>query len=165
MNIFILDSNPVVAAQQQVDKHVVKMPLESAQMLCSALIRYGSEDTPYRQAHKNHPCTLWAGDTRTNFNWLITHGIALCEEYTSRYGRRHKSQDVIEWCATQSSLVPQGALTPHAQAMPVQYKSDSAVTSYRDYYHGEKAYIANWKQNKPDWWQNQAIPRIIKEKI
>jgi hypothetical protein len=152
MNIFVLDDNPVTAAQQQVDKHVVKMPLESAQMLCSALIRYGSTDTPYRQAHKNHPCTLWAGDTRTNFNWLITHGIALCEEYTSRYGRRHKSQDVIEWCATQSNLIPQGVLTPHAQAMPVQYKSDCAVASYRDYYHGEKAYIANWKQNKPDWW-------------
>ena len=56
MNIFVLDSNPVTAAIQQLDKHVVKMPLESAQMLCSALIAHGVEDTPYKKAHPKHPC-------------------------------------------------------------------------------------------------------------
>tara|TARA_R100000697_G_scaffold69141_1_gene81562 strand:+ start:61 stop:522 length:462 start_codon:yes stop_codon:yes gene_type:complete len=152
MNIFVLDSNPVTAAIQQLDKHVVKMPLESAQMLCSALIAHGVEDTPYRKAHPKHPCTLWAAQTRTNFLWLVKHGISLSEEYTRRYGKRHKSQDVIEWCATQADAIPAGELTTFAQAMPEQYKNPDAVTAYRQYYMGEKRNIATWKQNRPAWF-------------
>lgn len=152
MNIFVLDTDPHTAAIQQLDKHVVKMPLESAQMLCSALIAHGVEDTPYRKAHPKHPCTLWAAKTRTNFRWLVKHGISLCEEYTSRYGKRHKSQDVIEWCAARESAVPAGDLTPFAQAMPEQYKNADPVTAYQQYYMGEKRYIATWKQNRPQWF-------------
>ena len=152
MNIFVLDSNPVTAAIQQLDKHVVKMPLESAQMLCSALIAHGVEDTPYKKAHPKHPCTLWAAQTRTNFLWLVKHGISLSEEYTRRYGKRHKSQDVIEWCATQADAIPAGELTTFAQAMPEQYKNPDAVTAYRQYYMGEKRDIATWKQNRPAWF-------------
>ena len=152
MNIFVLDPNPVTAAVQQLDKHVVKMPLESAQMLCSALIAHGAENTPYKLAHPKHPCTLWAAKTRTNFLWLVKHGISLSEEYTRRYGKRHKSQDVIEWCATQADLIPEGDLTTFAQAMPDQYKNPSAVTAYRQYYMGEKRKFATWKQNRPEWF-------------
>ena len=82
MNIFVLDLDPKKAAIQQIDKHVVKMPLETAQMLCTALGRHGLEGTPYKQAYKKHPCTIWAGDNRNNFQWLVKHGIALSEEYT-----------------------------------------------------------------------------------
>lgn len=155
MNIFVLDKDPVISAQQQVDKHVVKMPLESAQMLCSALIRHGLTDTPYRQAHKNHPCTLWAGDNRSNFMWLVQHGIALSQEYTRRYGKRHKSQDVIEWCSGQVDKIPGGNLTDHRLAMPDQYKTDCVVTSYRDYYFNEKYKLASWTKSKPpQWWMD-----------
>jgi len=152
MNIFILDKDPKKAAKQQIDKHVVKMPLETAQMLCSALIRHGKKDTPYRQAHKNHPCTLWVGETRSNFLWMIEHGIALSEEYTRRYGRRHKSQDVIEWCQKYLENIPEGKQTTFAQAMPEQYRDKNPVVAYRNYYLGDKAHIAAWKQNKPAWW-------------
>ena len=33
MNIFILNDDPVIAAQEQCDKHIPKMVVESAQML------------------------------------------------------------------------------------------------------------------------------------
>ena len=37
--------------------------------------------------------------------------------------------------------------------MPDQYKVSDVVESYRNYYRGDKAYIANWtKRNKPEWW-------------
>lgn len=152
MNIFVLHTDPKKAAIQQIDKHIVKMPLESAQMLCSALSRHGSEDTPYKATHKNHPCTLWAGETRSNFKWLVTHGIALCEEYTARYGKRHKCQDVIEWCSKNASRIPEGKQTDFAQAMPVHYKRVSPVSAYRAYYKGDKSPIASWKRNKPRWF-------------
>lgn len=155
MNIFILDRGPINAAKQQIDKHIVKMPLETAQILCSALVRHGKRETPYRQTHKNHPCTLWAGDTRSNFLWLTEHGVALSEEYTRRYGRRHKSQDVIEWCAKHHKIIPDGDHTTFAQAMPDKYKDKDPVIAYRSYYKGDKSAIATWKQNKPVWWEKK----------
>ena len=96
MNIFVLDECPIISAQMQCDKHVVKMPLETAQMLCSVWHRYGLGDkVPYREAHKNHPCTLWAGDSAENYEWLWHHGMELCFEYTRRYNKIHKCQQVI----------------------------------------------------------------------
>ena len=151
MNIFILHKNPKKAAQMQCDKHVVKMILETAQMLCTIAHNKGI-DAPYRATHKRHPCTLWAGMSKQNWNWLITHGLALCSEYTSRYGKIHKSQQHIEWCKSLDIDLPNTGLTPFAQAMPAQYKNSCAVTAYRAYYHGEKATIATWKKNKPKWW-------------
>ena len=152
MNIFVLDTDPHKAAIHQLDKHIVKMPLETAQMLCSALVRHGCEDTPYKAAYRKHPCTIWAGDSRNNFNWLIEHGLSLCKEYTARYGREHKSQAVIEWCATQAHKIPQGQLTEFAQAMPDHYKDSCPVVAYRSYYLADKARIATWKRNQPGWW-------------
>ena len=95
MNIFVLDNDPIVAAQSQSDKHVVKMVLETAQMLCAA---FPPGEAPYKRSYYNHPCTVWARKSDDNYYWLCRHGIALSVEYTHRYGKRHKSQDVIEWC-------------------------------------------------------------------
>jgi hypothetical protein len=86
MNIFVVDEDPEVAARQLCDKHVVKMILETAQMLCTVAHNHGYE-APYKVAHPKHPCTLWAGKSAANWTWLIDHGLAMSEEYTERYGR------------------------------------------------------------------------------
>ena len=151
MNIFVVDKDPTVAAQQLCDKHVVKMVLETAQMLCTVARKQGYE-APYKLAHPKHPCTLWAGHSVANWLWLLRHGHALCEEYTRRYGKVHKSQKVIEWCAGIRLRFTETSLTPFAQAMPQQYKNPCAVTAYRAYYHGEKADFATWKSEVPQWW-------------
>lgn len=151
MNIFVLDENPSTAAQMMCDKHVVKMILETAQMMCTVVASYG-HDTPYRPTHAKHPCTLWAGQSRSNWGWLVDHGMALCEEYTKRYGKVHKSQRVIEWCAQTHIDLPESPRTPFAQAMPPQYRNKCAVVAYRAYYQGEKAPIATWKTEQPHWW-------------
>ena len=89
MNIFYLHRDPVKAAVVQYNKHVVKMILESAQMLCTAHHCYGDAEQkyniPYRQAHLNHPSTIWARRSRTTYMWLYDHMIALGKEYTKRY--------------------------------------------------------------------------------
>ena len=96
MNIFVLDNDPKVAAQLHADKHVVKMVLELYQQMGSAMRRHGATDkdmpltakgTPLKGGYHNHPCTRWVGDTRANFEWAAEHAIALCEEYTYRYGK------------------------------------------------------------------------------
>ena len=93
MNIFYLHSNPVEAARLQYNKHVVKMILESAQMLCTAHHCYGDRDqkenVPYKQAHLNHPSTIWARKSRSTYMWLYEHMLALGHEYTRRYNRKH----------------------------------------------------------------------------
>ena len=151
MNIFVLHHNPIIAAQMQCDKHVVKMILETAQMLCTVAHQHGF-DAPYKATHKKHPCTLWTAQSKENWDWVINHGLGLCAEYTKRYGRIHKSQQHIEWCQTLSINFLHTGLTQFAQAMPVEYKNPCAVTAYRAYYHGEKAKFATWKTEAPDWW-------------
>lgn len=152
MNIFVLDEDPSVAATMACDKHVIKMILETAQMLCAAAIVKGYT-MPYGATHKHHPCTLWVGQSKANWDWLVEHGLALCSEYTLRYGKVHKSQRVIEFARDMSIEFDRQKLTPFAQAMPPQYKNECAVTAYRAYYMGEKARFATWKTQAPDWWR------------
>ena len=150
MNIFYLDESPVVAAKVQYNKHVVKMILESAQMLCAI---HPQGDAPYRRAYYNHPCTVWTRESKDNYSWLINHAYALCEEYTRRYSRQHKSEEVIRWCDKNQLDLPETGLTPHTTCMPDKYKVDCPVQSYRNYYNGEKASFAKWKNSPtPDWF-------------
>lgn len=153
MNIFALSHDPHEAARWAIDRHVVKMVLETAQILCAVSWRYGVE-APYRPTHQQHPCTLWAGETLDNWHWLLEHGLALAEEYTRRYGKEHKSRTVIEWAALHGGRPDDGPLTPFAQAMPEHYRGADPVLAYRAYYLGDKANIAGWKEpaEPPLWW-------------
>jgi hypothetical protein len=84
--------------------------------------------------------------------------LELCKEYTYRYGKRHKSQDVIEWCVTNKPNICDKEFTEPARAMPNEYKVDSVVESYRNYYIGEKSKIAVWKNREiPEWFKMQLV--------
>jgi hypothetical protein len=155
MNIFILSTDPKRSAKYHSDKHVVKMILESAQMLSTAIWESGGE-APYRSAYKNHPCTVWARTSRQNFIWLTDLALALCEEYTYRYGKYHKSEEVIRYAKANIPDIPNIGLTPFAQAMPEQYKNENPVKAYRDYYIAEKKDINTWKYTKTPKWYEQS---------
>ena len=141
MNIFVLSENPIKAARMQHDKHIVKMVLETAQMLCSAF-----ENAPYKKTYINNPCTVWARTSRNNFDWLVLHGLALATEYTYRYNKTHASEKVISWCYKNADLIkfPKKHKTPHPLAMPKQYKTEDPVESYINYYINEKLNISKW---------------------
>ena len=153
MNIFYLDKDPVKAAKLQYNKHVVKMILESAQMLCAAHHVYGSkeqkENVPYKLAHKNHPSTIWTRTNNRNYMWLYWHMIALGDEYTKRYGKTHLS---ITKCAEILSLAPRGMrnkpFEQPPQCMPDEYKDKCSIQAYWNYYIGEKHVVANLKTEK-----------------
>ena len=152
MNIFKLDEDPKLSAQYHNDRHCVKMCLEYAQLLCTARHESGDDTARYRPTHKNHPSAVWVRESLQNYIWLCHLGIELCKEYTGRYDRRHKCQDVIEDCLDNSPSLPDVGCTPLKLAMPDQYKSDCPVRSYRDYYRGDKRHLANWKNKVPSWW-------------
>jgi len=171
MNIFVLDRNPITAARMHCDKHVPKMCVEAAQMMASALRRHGATDeqmpltksgTPYKGGYAHHPCTVWAGDCEGNFNWLTHHAVALCEEYTKRFGKRHTCHDpIIDMSALEMTLNPNRVepmpLTPFAQAMPDEYKNEDAVKAYQAYYHSKQ--FAKWEKGTPapDWWRGVEV--------
>ena len=154
MNIFILDTDHSTSALYYVDKHVVKMPLETAQMLCTALSTTGIV-TPYKATHKNHPCNLWIKESLSNYYWLCDLGIAICKEYTFRYGKKHKCEEVIEWCKNNPPSLPNIGLTKQPLAMPDDCKIlNNPILSYRNYYIKEKKHLHSWKNRTTPYWIN-----------
>lgn len=153
MNIFVLDNDPRVAAAQHCDKHVVKMILETVQMLSTVRDRYG-ESAPYKPSHKKHPCTLWAGASKENYVWLVQLGLALGKEFESRYGKKHLSSIRLLEIVDPPESMPSLGLTPFAQAMPADYKCADAVEAYRTYYINDKMRFATWTRGAsvPGWW-------------
>lgn len=154
MNIFFLDNDIRKCAIYHNDKHVVKMILETAQLLCGVHSIIGNE-APYKLSHKNHPCSIWCRESLSNYLLLSELGLELCKEYTYRYGKRHKSQDVIEWCICNKPNIQDIGITEQPQAMPEQYKvKGNAVQSYRNYYMGEKKGFCTWKNREtPNWFK------------
>ena len=169
MNIFILDRDPETSARYHVDTHVVKMPLETAQMLCTVVSIWCETDKisvpvqiPYKPTHKNHPCTIWAAESYANFRELIKIGRALCKEYTHRYNKVHACEKVIddiahiaEWCVEGDfKLQTRFTVTPFAQAMPDEFKNNNPVKAYRNYYKGAKSHLFKWTKRRQPFFIN-----------
>jgi len=165
MNIFVLDNDPVKAAQMHCDKHCRKMVVELYQQIGSALRRHGATDsmmpitqkgTPLKGGYHHHPCTRWVGDSRANFEWACEHAYALSSEYTYRYSKRHFCHDGIVIMWTLADMIPDGDMTPFAQAMPDLYRDRDTVKAYRNYYWNYKRHNINmtWDKRReaPDWW-------------
>ena len=160
MNIFFLDWDVKKCAQYHVDKHSTKMCVEYAQLLCSAhhMTDQVTDQVPYKLSHKNHPCSIWTRESLSNYLYLCELGMELCKEYTYRYGKRHKSQDVIEWCLTNRIKVTDKGFTEPPKAMPEEFKVSDVVQSYRNYYMGPKSKFAVWKGREvPEWYKPSEV--------
>ncbi len=152
MNIFVLDLDIEKCARYHCDQHVVKMILESVQILCSALSLRGIE-VPYKPTHTKHPCVLWAGGSRSNMKWLERLAKALNREFRYRFQRSadHESINVLR--TLHFTPVEDVGLTPFAQAMPKEYQvQGNAVVAYRRYYVTEKARFARWTRRRKPYW-------------
>jgi hypothetical protein len=158
MNIFFLDFDTKKCAQYHCDKHVVKMILETAQLLCGTHWVIGNE-APYKLSHKNHPCAIWTRTSLSNYLYLCDLGLELCKEYTYRYGKRHKSQDVIEWCLINKPNIHDVDFTSPPLAMGDEFKIENdVIESYRNYYREGKKLIVSWKNRViPSWFQTNEV--------
>jgi hypothetical protein len=162
MNIFALSMDAEQAAKWHMDKHVVKMPLETAQMLCSALHRHG-HTALYKPGYVKHPCTVWCGNSRSNFEWLCGLGVELCKEFTYRYGKVHGSEKVIMDCISNAGNIPDGELTTFAMAMPVEFKKACPIEAYREYYRKAKAHLAFWRMRDEPVWYREDLCLNVKD--
>ncbi len=155
MNIFILDDDITTCAQCHCDQHVVKMILESVQLLCTALNKKGFT-TPYKSTHMKHPCVLWVEESYDNFEWLQQLAVELDIEYRYRFDKdvSHKSIAVLDDIA--DCRYDSAGLTEFAQAMPDEFKvPGDPVLAYRQFYRGDKMRFAKWtKRPMPEWISN-----------
>lgn len=169
------------------DKHIVKMPTETCQMLHTnelffAFVKlYGYEPSlkelkqfhtdmrPKKKAHGllmkpamlNHPSTIWARQSRHNTKWLYEHGVALCEEYTYRYGKTHGTEKRIRQLEDEMRDAFSNKASPVSIAMDDRYRIENTfnddwefvIQSYRHYYLEGKWRFAEWKKERmPEWW-------------
>lgn len=175
MNIFAIESDPIDCAMSMVDKHVVKMILETAQLLSTAhrvldgipytdktktgrnVTRWRLSDDRhfylYSATHVNHPSAVWARATNNNYTWLYCHFCGLLAEYTYRYGKVHKCQAMQEWLQYPPHNIPVGYKTQVTPAMPEEYiVPGDSIASYRNYYRVAKERMHKWtKRETPEW--------------
>lgn len=191
MNIFVLHKDPIVAAQMQCDKHVVKMIVESAQMLSTAhrildgtvqiapsksgkrmVKHYRLFEDPemdqilYKAVHHKHPCTVWTMESADNYLWHWRHFEALCEEYTYRYGKIHASSYLKSPLWTLPHNIPMVKQTPFKLAMksnPECMFPEDPVRSYRMFYQTkqDRFKMAWTKRDQPWWFNNVHSPRSL----
>ena len=159
MNIFAIEGEStnidwVASAKSQDNYRVVKMILESCQMLCTAINELSGERiAPYGSTHKYHPSTKWVMASSANFEALVVHTRAMLEEYTERFEKIHKCQAVLEKCVKlyDSSLFPTSEPTRLPLAMPHEFHSENIVESYRKFY-ASKPRIRYPKNKIPEWF-------------
>jgi hypothetical protein len=177
MNIFYIDHDPVKAARMMVDKHVVKMILESAQLLSTAHrlldgfefigktktgrnakrweLHDAREPVVYQATHINHPSAIWCRASIENYNWLVNHMFALMQEYTYRYDKKHKCDgDLSYMLSSPPHNLNDYDWTPMPSCMDDEYKvsEDDPMINYRNYYRLGKKNLHKWtKREKPEW--------------
>ena len=155
MNIFYVDEDPCAATVALCDKHVVKMTLESAQILSTVRNIWKDALAPYSPTHVNHPCVKWAGISTSHYEWLWSHATALSREYTNRYGRIHACDAFICRAESPPKGMYAGCFWEPPLCMPEQYWQDSIVESYRAYYRAEKRRFAAWRLGNVPIWFNE----------
>jgi ribosomal protein L24E len=154
MNIFYLSRDPVEAAKLQCDRHVVKMILETAQLLSTAHVELDGRQVAYKATHKNHPSAVWVRSNPRHYRWTHQHLMALGREYERRYGKVHRTirehGKALETLPVALDPLFTGSEPPFVhppQCMPDDCKRDDAVLGYQVYYN-----------HKADDWDARGIP-------
>ena len=161
MNRFIIEGEPQKIAKSLCDQHVVKMPLEEAQMLCTALWHhapdYAEEKNLYKPVHQKHPCTLWAMENKINYAFAFRLYKAMLDEYTSRYKKLHGASKHLDALWYGTNYIPKGQITQHPQCFSGldELKTDEfyPIEAYRAFYKVDKLSFARYNRgrNMPQW--------------
>ncbi len=187
MNIFAVNENPEVAARELCNQHVVKMPTESAQILCDGLyvlngimtkrifsqapvekIRGIFKDFPrathYSASNPGNPLVWWAIAGKENWEWLLRHGIELGHEKCRRYGGDHKALLVLDWLRKKGtpSEIKDGK-TPFILTMQqsiVDRFGENSTEAYRQFYCYYK-HFATWPDGKQPSWFSIKNPKDL----
>jgi hypothetical protein len=176
------------SARSHIDAHITKIPVEAAQLMYGAhhshptaegwiesAPRRLSGDRGYKPVHMRNPLRLWISENAHHYRHVAAYAMALCREYTHRYGRVHACEEHVRWLAGHEPAIPDpGCITRDPPlAMPDAFKVKPSrrahgaddewgahvYLSYRAYYCGAKLELrrSEWtKRERPAW-----LPIII----
>jgi len=164
MNLFILDKNPKISAKYHVDKHIVKMPTETAQMISFIYHdkTFWNAEIPefimdFSKTHYKHPCSIWIRESLSNFLYACQLGKELYLEYQYRYNNpdKHKRAiQIFDFALQNPPKIEDKGLTKFAMAMDEQYiKFSCPILNYQEYYRQGKKHL--------HYWKNRATPKFI----
>lgn len=176
MNIFFLDRDPATAARYHCNKHVVKMILESAQLLSTAhrvldgklvekkywVLDDERDGILYRATHMNHPSAVWVRSNIDHYRWVYDLLYYLIYEYKHRYGGKYHKCEALQWTLMNAphNIEFYAPWQDPPQCMPDDAKLDDVVLAYRNYYAKYKSDIAKWSvRAEPEWW-HETLQRI-----
>jgi hypothetical protein len=167
VNIFYLDPDPRIAASYHCDRHVIKMILESAQLLCTAHRVLDGDDafvhpyphmeqSLYKCTHRQHPCAIWVRESEANYHWLYRLMTELNAEFVRRYNKKSPHATIVKLSKHLESWPENmdwrpGFTTP-PQCMPEELRGPDCVEAYRRYYVANKASIASWTNTPIPFW-------------
>ena len=162
MNIFYLDKDPKICAQQHADKHVVKMILEYAQMMSTAHHILNPESVTnqmlYKPTHRNHPSAVWVRQSRENYLWVSRLWIELINEYKHRYGKNHATEQLAPYLVHAPYGISESSFTPPPPAMDKEYiVSDDSIINYRNYYIKAKTRLLKYTNREVPYWVKEEI--------
>ena len=181
MNIFYLHEDPIQNAKWHIDKHIVKMPIEYAQLMSTAhrlldgemyigktaigrnikrwRLHDEREDILYKASHINHPSAIWVRESIENYFEMYKLYMAVLAEFTNRYGKVHGSSKPSIALIRPPSNIPMVKGTQLPQCMPEMCKvKNNPILAYRNYYIVEKNSFASWKNREiPEWFQTKDI--------
>ena len=181
MNIFYLHEDPIQNAKWHIDKHIVKMPIEYAQLISTAhrlldgemylgktaigrnikrwRLHDEREDILYKASHINHPSAIWVRESIENYFEMYKLYMAVLAEFTNRYGKVHGSSKPSIALIRPPSNIPMVKGTQLPQCMPEICKvKNNPILAYRNYYIVEKNSFASWKNREiPEWFQTKDI--------
>lgn len=165
MNIFLLSWLVTNCARYHCNKHVVKMILETTQLLSTCwhmaapklAAKYTTDGNIYKKTHYNHPCSVWTRECKENYIWLCHLGIELCKEYAYRYDKSpedHKCYSKLIFLKNNIPPLPtnNNTITRPRLSMPYIYKLDDPIKSYRTYYLNDKKDMLVWRKRDPPYW-------------
>lgn len=176
MNIFILDLDMEECAKAMVNRHIVKMPTESLQLLSTShrmldgnmyttwnkrgakMTKYylndGREDIIAKDCHHKHPCQIWLQKSPRNYDYLFRLTKVMCKEYTFRYGRVHGVEKRLDDIKSPPRNIGKDPFTLPPQAMDEEYRRNDLVEGYKNYYRKAKKHLAVWKNRPVPAWYN-----------
>lgn len=156
MNIFYLSKDPKECTEFHNDKHVVKQILEYAQLLSTAhrVLDFptGFHNNLYKLTHKNHPSAVWVRTSKENYKYTFKLLLELTKEYTHRYGKKHKTETLLEFLMYYPDGITKVEFTEPPKCMPEDFHKDSVVESYREYYRIGKQHLLQYTNRKEPKW-------------
>ncbi len=153
MNIFVTNPCPIQSAQVLDDSRLNKMLLESVQLLSTVISTRGGT-VVYKPTHKNHPCTKWVNESRSNFVWLCKHTKALSDEYTKRFNKVHKSSLLLNDLENQKHLIPDNGILPFVNCTNFKDTNDTLLAyklALNDKWKKDKR-VSKWTNSQPPEW-------------